>query len=198
MNFTQFTSLVHNNPAGVVLLEGRRSIPADYGQQAHALAASLASRFPTLRFRSGNALGSDDAFSRGVAGVDASRLQVIAPYASHRKGDRYINAIYDSPESLSALKAEQIASLTSAASPMNKRLVAKRHQTGPLAAKAAYLIRDTMKVVGHSDVFPKPVCALFYVNLEDPYAGGTGHTIRVCQQEGVPFAFQDSWAAWPR
>lgn len=135
MNFTQFTSLVHNNPAGVVLLEGRRSIPADYGQQAHALAASLASRFPTLRFRSGNALGSDDAFSRGVAGVDASRLQVIAPYASHRKGDRYINAIYDSPESLSALKAEQIASLTSAASPMNKGWLPSATRRGPWQLK---------------------------------------------------------------
>lgn len=27
-------------------------------------------------------------------------------------------------------------------------------------------------------------------------AGGTGHTLRVCQQEGVPVAFQDSWMEW--
>jgi hypothetical protein len=55
-----------------------------------------------------------------------------------------------------------------------------------------------MKVIGHCDAFPKPICALFYVDLEDPLAGGTGHTIRVCQQEGVPYAFQDSWTLWPK
>lgn len=42
-----------------------------------------------------------------------------------------------------------------------------------------------MKVVGHSDEFPKPLCALFYVDPDDPMAGGTGHTIRVCRQEGA-------------
>ncbi|WP_185819401.1 hypothetical protein [Chlorobium phaeovibrioides] len=198
MTFSEFTLLVMNNPDGVVLLEGRRAIPDDYVKHAHDIAASLASRFPTLRFRSGNAEGSDEAFSRGIAEVDASRLQVIAPYASHRKSVRYADAIYDSPESLSSVKEDEIACKTSAASPKNKGLVSKRNQKGSLAAKAAYLIRDTMKVIGHSDAFPKPVCALFYVSMDDPYAGGTGHTIRVCQQEGVPFAFQDSWATWPR
>ena len=43
-----------------------------------------------------------------------------------------------------------------------------------------------MKVTGHSEQFPKPICGLFYVDLEDPMAGGTGHTIRVCRQERVP------------
>lgn len=26
--------------------------------------------------------------------------------------------------------------------------------------------------------------------------GGTGHTIRVCQQKQVPFVFQDAWQGW--
>jgi hypothetical protein len=34
------------------------------------------------------------------------------------------------------------------------------------------------------------------VDLSDPAAGGTGHTIRVCVKEGVPHAFQDSWHHW--
>ncbi len=34
------------------------------------------------------------------------------------------------------------------------------------------------------------------MDLDDPMAGGTGHTIRVCAQEGVPSAFQDSWQNW--
>jgi hypothetical protein len=54
-----------------------------------------------------------------------------------------------------------------------------------------------MKVVGHSATFARPICGLFYVDLDDPLAGGTGHTIRVCQQEGVAVVVQDAWASWP-
>jgi hypothetical protein len=197
MTFTEFESLVSQTPDGVVLLEGRRAIPADDARLAESLATSLARRFPKLRFRSGNAKGADEAFSRGIAAVDPRRLQVVAPYAAHRKGDRYADAAYDSPDSLSVVLENEIAYKTSEASPHNKRLIDKRSEDGPWAAKAAYLIRDTMKVVGHSDGFPKPICALFYISMEDPLAGGTGHTIRVCQREGVPIAFQDSWATWP-
>lgn len=196
MTYADFTSIVTHKPDGVVLLEGRRNVSADYAQMARKLATTLASRFPLLRFRSGNAAGSDEAFSRGIADIDPRRLQVVAPYAYHRKSVRYADAIYDSAESLSSVQEDEIAFKTSIASPKNKGLISKRHKKGVLAAKAAYLIRDTMKVVGFSESFPRPICALFCVNMEDPLAGGTGHTIWVCQQEGVPFAFQDSWATW--
>ena len=53
-----------------------------------------------------------------------------------------------------------------------------------------------MKVIGHSEQFPKPICGLFCVDLEAPMAGGTGHTIRVCHQEGVPVVFRDMWQQW--
>ncbi len=196
MTFSEFTAIVQSQPDGVVLLEGRRAISADDYTKATALGRSLALRFPQLRFRSGNADGSDQAFSEGVAQVDVSRLQIVAPYASHRKSIRYTDAIYDSPASLSRVQDSIVASKTISASPKNKGLIEKRDQNGRLAAKAAYLIRDTMKVIGHSDDFMKPICALFYVDLSDPMAGGTGHTIRVCMQEGVPIAFQDRWESW--
>jgi hypothetical protein len=34
------------------------------------------------------------------------------------------------------------------------------------------------------------------VDLTDTQAGGTGHTIRVCRQTGVPVVFQNVWTAW--
>jgi hypothetical protein len=71
-----------------------------------------------------------------------------------------------------------------------------RGKKGPLGAKGDYLVRDTMKVVGVPGHFAKPICALFFVNLADPMEGGTGHTIRVCQQEGMPVTYQDEWGAW--
>lgn len=196
MTFSEFSALLETQPDGVVLLEGRRTIPDCDARLAVELAGMLARRFPRARFRSGNADGSDQAFSEGVARVDASRLQIVAPYASHRKSARYPDAIYDSPETLSGVHADEIAYKTAAASPKNERLIARRDREGASGAKAAYLIRDTMKVTGHSEEFSKPVCALFYVDLNNPMEGGTGHTIRVCRQEGVPHAFQDSWRAW--
>jgi len=196
MTLSEFTTIVQSQPDGVVLLEGRRAIPASDYMNATRLARSLALRFPRLRFRSGNAEGSDQAFSEGVAQVDASRLQVVAPYASHRKSVRYTDAIYDSPNSLSRVQEDELAYKTIKATPKNRGLIDKRATKGPLAAKAAYLIRDTMKVTGHSEDFTKPICALFYVDIDDPMAGGTGHTIRVCKQEGVLVAFQDSWIGW--
>ena len=196
MTFSDFAALVESQPDGVVLLEGRRSIPAGDQLLATRLAAKLALTFRNVRFRSGNAEGSDHSFSEGVAQVDAKRLQVVAPYASHRTSLRYSEAIYDSPDSLSRIQDEELADKTVSASPKNKGLISKRGQKGRLAAKASYLIRDTMKVIGHSGEFPKPICAIFYVDLEDPMAGGTGHTIRVCRQEGVPLVFQDSWFGW--
>ncbi len=125
--------------------------------------------------------------------MDAGRLQAVAPYSSHRQGLRYGRVVYDSAELLLPLQEESIAYKTRSATPTHKRLIDNPKQTGPSAAKAAYLIRDTMKVTGHSEAFPKPICALFFVGLDDPMAGGTGHTIRVLYQEGVPVVFQNSW-----
>jgi hypothetical protein len=196
MTLTEFTAIVQATPEPVVLLEGRRSIPDHDAALASHTAGMLVKRFPELRFRSGNAQGTDQAFSEGIAQLAPWRLQIVAPYAGHRKNARHAQALYDSPESLSSVQEEVLACKTAAASPKNKGLIDKRGKKGALAAKAAYLIRDTMKVTGHSALFPKPVCALFFVDLNDPFAGGTGHTIRVCQQEGVPFALQDSWMMW--
>lgn len=196
MTYTAFAQLVESQPTGVVLLEGRRTIAPQDAHHATTIATQLATRFPHLIFRSGNAQGSDHAFSLGIAEIDSARLQIIAPYSTHRKNARYARAVYDSPESLTPEQEAEIAHQTVTASPQNRGLIKSRIHSGPIAAKAAYLIRDTMKVIGHSAAFPKPICALFYVDLNDIQAGGTGHTIRVCQQHGVPFAFQDSWIHW--
>lgn len=198
VTFSEFVALVEGNPSGGVLLEGRRTIPAPAAAAARALAEMLATTFPQLRFRSGNATGSDEAFSRGIAAVDPHRLEIIAPYASHRAKSRIAGAQYSSPAALTAEQELDIENKTTAASPTIKGLIAARSKGGRLGAKVAILIRDTMKVTGFGPEFSRPICALFYIDPADPMAGGTGHTIRVCQQEGVPYAFQESWSAWIR
>jgi len=196
MTFAEFESIVESQPDGVILLEGRRDIPASDYQQATSLAHKLATMFPRLRFRSGNAEGSDQAFSDGVAAVDAGRLQIIAPYETHRKKFRYPEATYGSPASLSTTVEDEIAYKTTHATPKNERLIKHWGGKGRMAVYAAYLIRDTMKVTGFAPDFIKPICGIFYVDPEDPMKGGTGHTVRVCELEGVPVAFQDAWQNW--
>lgn len=196
MTFAEFCQLIETSPDGVILLEGRREISGEDARRATAMAVILANRFPRLRFRSGGAAGADEAFAAGIAEVDAHRLQIVLPYATHRQQARFGAAQYDSPASLTPEQEERIAAKTIAASPRNKGVVLRRAEKGKLAAKAAYLIRDTMKVTGHSAAFPKPLFALFHVNLAEPASGGTGHTIKVCMQENVPFVFQDIWYKW--
>jgi hypothetical protein len=196
MNLKEFYDLISNAADPVILIEGRRAISPEAAESARRVAALLAGRFPHLKFRSGNANGSDEAFTAGVLEVSPERLQVIAPYASHRKKQRHPLALYDSPESLSPEALADIKVMTIAATPGNKGLVGCYQRGGKLGSQAACLIRDTMKVAGISGCLQKPTAALFCIDPADPEAGGTGHTIRVCRNAGVPVVFQDCWASW--
>ena len=100
MKLNQFRQLLESTAQPVVLLEGRRKISKNAYSLAKRFGQTLAASFPRAVFRSGNAEGSDQAFSEGVAAVDASRLRIVAPYAAHRRKCRYPGARYDSPESL--------------------------------------------------------------------------------------------------
>lgn len=193
MTLDQFTHLVNPCPNPVILLEGRREIPADMAIAARKIAGLLAGRFPAMRFRSGNASGSDEAFAEGIRGHDASRLEVFVPYDGHRRaaaeGARYLSADF-----LKSCERSVIAEATISATPKNKGLI---NSTSPrLQAKAKYLLRDTLKVLGHGPAFPAPIAALFYADPKDPMAGGTGHTIRVCHEQAVPVILQDAWLLW--
>jgi len=79
MKIQDFQKMVSVSPNAVILLEGRRGISEAEALAARNFGEFLARRFPALRFRSGNAEGADQAFSDGVAKVDARRLQIVAP-----------------------------------------------------------------------------------------------------------------------
>lgn len=187
---------VKRSPDGVVLLEGRRDIPAGAALKATQVSALLALRYPHLRFRSGKAEGADAAFSGGVAQVDSQRLQIITPYPGHRKSAQYPGG------DLCITRGSERRTKTHDNGTNRHRDTAQcwfgetGRQVWPRRAKAAYLIRDTIKVAGGSDEFPKPICALFYVNPTNTMAGGTAHTVRVCEKAGIPTVFQDAWAHW--
>jgi hypothetical protein len=65
----------------------------------------------------------------------------------------------------------------------------------PYAMKAAYILRDTVKVVGARGVSPASI-GIFYDDLSDPMSGGTGHTMQVCLNNRIPLLDQRTWIEW--
>lgn len=182
-------------PGAVVLLEGKRKVDANDAPKLSAIGYLLASRMPDVLFRSGNAPGADELFAAGVAAVDVSRMQVVTPHAGHRANQsKGFNTV--------ALDQVQLATepeviYESRQDTRNRNLV-DAYVNGTnrlLAVKGAYLIRDTVKVVGVSGVAPASV-GLFYDDLSKPATGGTGFTMDVCLRRGVPVIDQRIWFKW--
>jgi hypothetical protein len=184
----------------VVLLEGTRQLSEADAVHLVALGRKLATELPTVTFRTGNATGSDTAFAEGVAAVDARRLQFVLPNA--RMGRSRIPPLSYAMgfESLPASATGRIAEATAQATPDNRRLVEHYQQTEKptrSSQKAAYLLRDTLKVMGCAEAGLAPATfGIFYVNQLDPTGGGTGHTLRVCLQSSVPVITQLVWWRW--
>lgn len=193
-----FADLITENLQPTILVEGTRNLPAHDTRILTRFASDLARSFPRLRFRTGNATGSDQAFAQGVAEVDAARLEYVAPYARHRLRDRHPGSSALALDALSTEQLHELAHLTGAATPKLKDL-AQRYVEGRVpprqASSAQLLLRDTLKVTG-TETFDRPVAGIFYVNPEKPDGGGTGHTIRVCRNAGIPVFTQAEWRRW--
>lgn len=179
----------------IVLLEGKREvIPSDVDKLIR-LGELLVSNTKHIKFRSGNAPGSDFYFSSGVIKINPSRLEVITPYANHRekKNDAYKTYSLDE---VNLMQEPEVVYQSKSNKQMEKFIdpfVAGNKNR--LTMKAAYIIRDTIKVTGTTAI-PPANFALFYDNLENPRSGGTGHTINICEMNNVEFADQKIWMKW--
>ncbi len=179
----------------VILLEGKRNVLDADREKLIALGKVLASGSSKMIFRSGNAEGSDFLFSQGVAAVNRQRLQVITPYDGHRKK---ANLAYDTV-SLDEINLASEPDIIYA-SKENKKIEnqVNRYVEGErdkYAMKAAYIIRDTVKVLGTGNI-PQATFGIFYDDLRKPMEGGTGHTMRVCLKHEVPIIDQRVWFNW--
>lgn len=191
-------ALISQRERPVILIEGTRQLTAQDQDLLAAFARGLAQRYPHAWFRTGNADGSDAAFARGVAGIDPARLEFLLPYAGHRTRMIPAAARQVALEALSADELEQLIALTLQASPKYAGMIAQRDRVPRLRAKSLYLLRDTLKVIGAQQAgLARATLGVFFANVRDPMAGGTGHTIRVCQLQGVPAVLQDEWFSWP-
>jgi hypothetical protein len=179
----------------VVLLEGKRNVLEKDKEKLTALGKKLASNTSKMVFRSGNAEGSDQLFSDGVTSVDNKRLEVITPYAGHRKktNNAYVTHSLDDIN----LAAETEVVYQSKGNQKTKKLIDQfvAGDKNPYSIKAAYIIRDTIKAIGTQEIRPASF-GIFYDDLEMPMSGGTGHTMNVCLQNKIPIIDQKTWFDW--
>lgn len=184
-----------DKPNSIVLLEGKRNVIDTDKEKLTALGSLLASKTKRMIFRSGNAEGSDQFFSDGVTGVDIKRLQVITPYSGHRQKT---NQAYEtiSLDDIN-IAAELEVVYQSKSNKKTEKLIDKfvSGDKNRYTIKAAYIIRDTIKAIGTEEIKPATF-GIFYDDLENPMAGGTGHTMNVCKQNNIPLIDQKIWFNW--
>lgn len=184
-------------PGAVILLEGTRQLPAQMRPALVEMGRSLAEAFPLAVFRSGNAAGTDEAFAEGVTSVPGAKLQLVLPTPGMGRSRRPASATCAALDDLPLEERQHLVGECLAASPENRRLfdLYLRGQSGnPAYAKAQYLVRDALKVVGSPSLQLTPATvALFFVNNSAPISGGTGHTIRLCERRQVPLFSQNDW-----
>ena len=204
MNLATLISATACGSRPVILLESTRRLPDSAHAELAGLAGWLCRTFPTAIFRSGNAEGSDEVFADAVAGIDASRLELIIPNDGMGRKRRPKGCRCVSLDELPNVELERAAEVTRRASPASGRLsdYYLRNRGGsssPASSKGSYLLRDTLKVTGLDFAGLAPAAfGVFFVNAENPDGGGTGHTVRVCGLLGVGVATQADWQAWAR
>lgn len=178
-----------------MLLEGKRKVLEQDKEKLIALGRLLASKTKKMIFRSGNAEGADQYFSDGVVSIDSKRLQVIIPYSGHRKKTNKAHETFslddinlaNFPEVVNQSKTYKNLDRT-----INHYISGKKSN---ITMKAAYILRDTIKVIGTDKIRPASF-GFFYLDLSDPDSGGTGHTVNVCKQNKVPYIDQRVWFYW--
>lgn len=194
MTFKEFVSQFDKDNS-IVLLEGKRIVSDTDKEKLTALGKLLASKTIRMTFRSGNADGSDQLFSDGVTTIDNKRLQVIIPYSGHRQKTN--KAYYTISLDDINFAADREVILQSKNNKKTEKLIDQfaSGDKNQYTIKAAYIIRDTIKAIGTNEIKPATF-GIFYDDLENPMTGGTGHTMKVCEQNNIPIINQEVWFKW--
>ena len=179
----------------VILLEGKRNVLENDKTRLEVFGQKIAERFPQAIFRSGNADGSDLFFIKGVNAVKGSHIQLIIPYAGHKKKNIPLKADVTALNTLNFDKDTHFVSLTkellsSRSAELIDRYIDEKFIITRSTGKAAYLLRDTIKVVGFDKLSPANV-GIFYDDLLKPESGGTGFTMLVCRKLSIPYFKQN-------
>lgn len=196
MTLDDFYRKIDDLESQVILLAGKRIVAPKDEIKLIRLGELLANWLPDCKFRSGNARGSDELFIKGVCKVDPECVELILPFPGHRK---------DASKNLYALTLDDFdlvgepEAVYQTRSMTNKQMIDSYMEGSrdQFALKASYLIRDNIMVIGSEKLgLKKASFGIFYDDLEKPSQGGTGHTMRFCTLNKVPFIDQKTWMSW--
>lgn len=197
MNLRIFNDFIEkfDKPGAIVLLEGKRNVKPGDEDKLIRVGKLLAENSTHITFRSGNAKGADELFTQGVCSVNPARMEVITPYTDHRKKTNHAGTTY-ALDKIDIVNEPQVI-YQSKANKKNSGLIEQYASgaTNTSAQKGAYIIRDTVKVIGTKDI-PKATFGIFYIDTSEPESGGTGHTMMVCKNNGVMLITQTTWFHW--
>jgi hypothetical protein len=195
MTLAEFT-IQYNSKNTIIVLEGKRNVLESDKEKLIQLGNLLATHLPLATFRSGNAAGADFYFSQGVWQVAPERLQVITSCDNHREKQNNafktisFDEIYLAKESEVVYQSKNNKKTTSL---IDKYIGGAKDR---FAVKAAYIIRDTVKVTGTNSGIPPTTFAFFYDDLDNPKTGGMGHTMSVSDINNVTYLTQNEWLNW--
>ena len=194
MNLNEFID-AYNKTGVIVLVGGKRAVYPEDEKKIHDLGRLLAEKMNLVHFRSGNAMGTDELFAKGVSSVDPSRMHVVIPDSEHRKKARKGLKAY-SLDDMPILNEDKIIYETrknkKTAHLVDGYLEGVRGKTSHIIAP---IFRNSVMVLGQGDLTPATV-GVFYLDLADPDAGGTGFTKNLCHLEDVPVIDQRTWFEW--
>lgn len=186
----------YDHPGSVALLEGKRTVLEADKEKLKDFGSMIALKTKHLIFRSGNASGSDELFINGVKQVAPERIQLVIPYKNHR--NKHSESLYTySMEECNIVVEEEVLYL-SKQNIKTKNLI-DQYANGvrnSYSIKAAYIIRDTLKVTGIKGQILPASFGFFYDDLDNPETGGAGHTMKVCKLKNIPYINQNIWMEW--
>jgi hypothetical protein len=176
----------------VILLEGKRTVTKIDQHKLKALGILLATKMQHATFRSGNANGAYLYFSQGVAAVNSQKLEVVIPFDGHQSKSNFAGKTLslDQIDLSTYPEIVELSALNKKTANLLKRLLARERNR--FTVKVAFIIRDTIKVVGVFDYLPLSF-GIFYDDLSAPKSGGTGHTMEVCKHRNVPYINLTVW-----
>ena len=124
----------------------------------------------------------------------------MLPYRQMRRSNIHPQSEILTLEDIPASEEQTLFDQTINATPTYKGLInlyAKARKRNKYTVRAFYLLRDTLKVIGSQSLgLPPASLGIFYTDPVNPLKGGTGHTIRVCNQNKAPVFFQETWVGW--
>lgn len=185
----------HDNHDSIIILAGKRKVAKEDEEKLVQLGRLLAKQTKHALFRSGNADGADYLFSCGIADIDRSHLQVITPWAGHRRKYELTDDVI--PLESIDLSREPEVIVQSKLHTRTAGLIDPflKGEKGSNYMSAAYIIRDTVMVIGSEELAPAS-CGIFYDDLNQPEQGGTGHTLKTCRRNNLPVIDQRTWMGW--